>query len=123
LASYSVVRFIPDLERREPVNVGVLLVNADDVAIKFVDRPELGDGQEAVARYEGLLRHLLEEKRSEDVDSFDAFIFVSDLASRRFSHFEITEPREVAPVGEPQSLIEELAERIVQPAATQSFVP
>jgi hypothetical protein len=88
---YAVIKFIPSLERQEPVNVGVAVAENNVVELRFVQRDEIGDWS-PVARFESLLRHELESPTRVG----DGEDFLRDLHARRFGHFVVTEPRFVA---------------------------
>jgi hypothetical protein len=110
---YSLVRYIPDLERQEGTNVGVLVGAEGAVEPRFVERDDLGGGQQSVRRFEELLRHLIEEERQADAQ-FSAPEFLHRLAYRRFSHFTITEPRQMDPAGSIPRALDDLSERLVR---------
>ena len=121
LVYYSLVRFIPDLERDEPVNVGAVFTFGDNVEVRFVERQDLLEGNDAIRRFEGLVRHLLESERSND-DAWRPADFLHRLAYRRFSHFEITEPRQMEPAEALPDALDGLTERLVQePSSASEF--
>jgi hypothetical protein len=108
---YSVVRFIEDVERREPLNVGVVLIFGGRVVQRFVEREELGENTDAVRRFAALLEHLFEET-AEERGSADALL--EELVYRRFGQFELTPPRIVeAAHARTERVLDDLVERLV----------
>lgn len=88
---YSVVKYVPDVIRREPVNVGVVVADDDaGVHVRFTDAPQIPDPGVAL-RFESLLNHIAEKERPANAE-----LFLTQLAHRRFSHFEVTVPAQVA---------------------------
>ena len=115
-ALYSLVRYVEDLDRGEPVNVGALLWSEGQTYRKFVDREVLGE-TDVVRRFDELLGYLIEndDRGGESEDSGEAaepLIFA--LARRRFPHFEISEPRSVSQREEPRELLDDLVDQLVQ---------
>jgi hypothetical protein len=112
-ALYAVVRFIEDLDRREPKNVGVVLASAAGIVPRFVERDDLGAQNEVVQRFEGLLDHIIRESMR---GGADPFAVLTDIASRRFSHFEIDEPKPTTVDDAPEAMLGRLTDRLVAPA-------
>jgi hypothetical protein len=124
LAFYGLVRFIPDLERQEPVNVGFIVAHDAEIRTHLVpDRIDNGSA-DIVRRFEGLLRHLIEEEQRSAGGLNDGPAFLAQLAFRRFSHFEIGEPRQVTcSQGGLDSLVSELTHRLsTAPAGVPELV-
>jgi hypothetical protein len=123
-ALYSLVRYVEDLDRGEPVNVGALLWSEGQTFRKFVERDVLGDA-DVVRRFDELLGYLIEHDDRGDTEPRAAsrdepLIFA--LARRRFPHFEISEPRQVKPREEPRELLDDLVDQLVQePARSHRF--
>ncbi len=118
LAFYSLIRHVADLDRREPVNVGLLVGIGTDVDIRVVDRPEVPD-PDVVCRFKGLLEHLLAEGGSASEGAADdAETVLRSLADRRFSQFEVTEPRTVSGEDDLTRLADSLAQRLVRDEVT-----
>jgi Protein of unknown function (DUF3037) len=111
---YTIVRFVEDLERREPKNVGVLVAGPAGLLARVVGRDDLGHHNEVVQRFEGLLQHIIHERTRAGVAPED---LLKELASRRFSHFEIERPRPITLDDEPDAFLTQLVERVVSPTA------
>jgi hypothetical protein len=111
---YTIVKFIEDLERREPKNVGVVVAGPAGLVARVVERDDLREHNEAVRRFEGLLQHIIHESTRAGAEPEDV---LNDLASRRFSHFEIESPRPVIVDDEPDAFLSRLVERVVSPAS------
>ena len=109
--SYSVVRFIEDLQRREPLNVGVLIAGSGGICARFEERDDLREAQEIVDRFRELVDHLI--SREVGGSGRDPVDFLHELATRRFSHFEISDPRLIEVDEDPNATLEELAQRLV----------
>jgi hypothetical protein len=112
LAFYSLVQYARDPERREPVNVGLLLAHDRDLLKRFVDRDETHD-VDAVARFEELLGYLHDAEFADLAPNF----VLDELAHRRFGHFHITPPLQVDDGGRGSAdLLDELVRRLVAPS-------
>jgi Protein of unknown function (DUF3037) len=109
--SYSIIRFIEDLERREPLNVGVLIAGSGGICTRFEERDDLGSTQDVVDRFRELVDHLI--TREVSGKGRDPVEFLNELAARRFSHFEISEPNLIEVHEDPGATLEELAQRLV----------
>jgi hypothetical protein len=118
---YSLVRYVEDVGRHEPVNVGALLWVDGRTLRKFVEREAIND-HEKVRRFDELLGYLVENNdrgETEPGGDEDEPLLYS-LARRRFPHFEITEPRPVDAAGDPEPLLDSLVSELVEdPARTR----
>ena len=113
LGFYSIVRYVEDVERGEPLNVGVILEVNGDTLPRRVDREQLGQANESVGRFFDLLDRLIEEGETRDPEETDdAPTILAYLSRRRFPHFEITEPRQVMVDRDPRESLEELSTRL-----------
>ncbi len=107
---YSLVRYIRDLERGETINVGTLLEVDGHIYKKFVER--LNGEAEIVRRFENTLDGIVEAS-FEDGEAAQRETILEMLAERRFPHFAISEPRQIVIESQPESLLEDLAQRLV----------
>lgn len=82
---YSVVQFLPDPVRKEPINVGVIAAAPEGLTVRFADREEAD--RESVHRFEELLNYLWESSASLSPDDW-----LREVASRRFPQFVISQP-------------------------------
>jgi hypothetical protein len=92
LGYYSVVQFVPAVDRQEGKNVGLIVTSDGEVEISFIDHPDVDDAG-MLGRFEETLGYIFAhevrvtpgaERRALD-----------ELAHRRFSHFRVLEPRRV----------------------------
>lgn len=114
LGFYSVVRYIADLERQEPLNVGLLLSSEGNVYARFFDREDVEEPA-VVRRFGDLVEHLIaEERTSSGTDFIDGETFLQALANRRFAHFDLTDPRTVDIQGDLEAAAAELSRRLVE---------
>jgi hypothetical protein len=110
---FAVVRYVADVERNEPLNVGVLLTTPTAFRTRFVRRDEVHDWS-VVERFSGLLQHELDTAETPtDV--------LRDLATRRFPGFEISEPRQVTQPGDLDLVANDLALRLVETTSSLQF--
>jgi hypothetical protein len=117
---YSVIRYIPDLERQEPINVGLLLAFQGHVYARFVDRDEVEEPA-AVQRFSELVDHLVaQERAASSAHRIDSESFLESLAQRRFSHFDITDPRLVQVEDDGDAAASELSRRLVETTTSSS---
>ena len=111
---YSVVRFIPDLQRQEPINVGLLLGWEGRIYARFVDREDVEEPA-VIQRFSELVDHLIAEERGTSAAHIvDGEAFLRELAERRFSHFDVTDPRVVEVVDDADGAANELSRRLVE---------
>lgn len=106
---YSFVQYVPDPDRREPVNVGALLEVEGNIQLEFVDRPQLNGVRDAVRRFERTLHHLIDEDALADTETSGAEGGLRGLTIRRFPHFAFTEPRPVTLSADPAEVLHDLA--------------
>jgi hypothetical protein len=120
LAFYALVRFVRDLDRQEPVNVGVVVTRGAEIQAHFaIDRVD-DESAEVIRRFEELLRHLIDERERQG--EMDGPAFLAELAFRRFSHFQITEPRQATCSNGLDSLLTELSEWLhISPEGVPAF--
>ena len=104
-AWYTVVRFVEDLVRQEPRNVGVLLAGRGTVLLGFADREDLAEHQAMIGRFRELLDEIVSRGLTAETEPVE---ILRGLASRRFSHFNLTDPRGVGIDEEPDELLERL---------------
>jgi hypothetical protein len=114
LGFYSIVRYVEDVERGEPLNVGVILEVNGDTLPRRVDREQLGGpASESIGRFFDLLGRLIEDDLTQDVeDEGEPPTKLAGLSQRRFPHFQITEPRQIVVEGDPQQSLEDLSSRL-----------
>jgi hypothetical protein len=112
VAVYVVIKYLDDLERAEPLNVGVLLGSEHGIGRRFADRGDERIDAPAVRRFEGLIESLIaaEEPGKQGIDGVG---FLNELADRSFSHFLITRPRQVALHNDPETTLALLCDRLV----------
>lgn len=111
---YSVIRYIPDLERHEPINVGLLLGWEGRIYARFVDREDVEEPA-VVQRFSDLIDHLIaQERATSSAQLVDGEAFLRDLAERRFSHFDVTDPRVVDAIEDGDGVATELSRRLVE---------
>ena len=111
---YSVIRYISDLERQEPLNVGLLLGWEGRIYARFVDREDVEEPA-VIQRFNELIDHLLAEERAASAAGLiNGEAFLGDLAERRFSHFDVTRPRVVDVMGDADGAATELSRRLVE---------
>ncbi len=113
MTSYAVIRYIPDLQRQEPTNIGVLAGGQGDVVVGLSEMVEPHPDAEAIRRFAELLRYLVDEARRQTSGGLDANAFLGELAFRRFSHFSITEPRQASTQESPQEILPALLREFV----------
>ncbi len=118
MAFYSLVRYVPDLDKQEPINVGLLVTRGSDIKSRFLPERVREDESDVVRRFEELVRHLIDEQVA--AEGVDGPAFIAELAFRRFSHFQVTEPRQAQ---WPEGLDSLLAELGQQLEATPHGVP
>ena len=112
VAYYSIVQYVPDAQRDERRNVGVLFAasNESHVRLRLSHRDDL-DRPDVVQRFGELLQHLLDAELAEANIGHSA---LRDLAHRRFSQFKISEPRAFESESESEDAIAQLlVERLV----------
>lgn len=110
MSYFALVRYIPDIERNEPVNVGILLATPNTFRTRFLYREEVRDWS-IVERFCGLL----EQELNEAVEPASE---LRELASRRFPDFEITEPRQIVSPDDVDVAVNDLAHRLVEATTT-----
>jgi hypothetical protein len=117
LAAYVVVKYVDDLERNEPLNVGVLLGSEQGIERRFEYRGDERIDALAVQRFEELIESLVaaEEPGKQGVDGAG---FLNELADRSFSHFLITKPRQVVLQNDPERTLALLSQRLVADRVT-----
>ena len=123
VAFYALMRFVPDLERGEPINVGALAGSNDQLVVRIAGESNVLAEVDIVRRFAELLNYLIDAER-DDAGQLDVQGFLHRLAYRRFSHFSITEPRQVMFGGSAEAL----AGRVIQalaahPAASEQLLP
>ena len=91
---YSIIRFVEDLDRDEPLNVGAVIEVDGDVRARFVDRPALNGSRDAIHRFEDTLAHLLEAD-TKDPEAPEVASRLEALTLRRFPHFTFSAPRTI----------------------------
>jgi DUF3037 family protein len=118
---YSLVRYVPDVERGETVNVGTILEYNGAVLMKFPGGRERVNGQaEAIRRFETTLERIRDEGSWQDDSEADVPRergMLASLAHRRFPHFQITEPRQVTIDGSPEDVLDGLSRKLVDEPA------
>jgi hypothetical protein len=120
---YCIVKFVPDLERQEPINVGVILANDNGIWHRFVDRPDAIGDPGAVRRFDELVGHLIDQELSRPgATRVDGRGFLLELSDRSFSHFLLTEPRAIDDHGEAEETLLALAERLAAAPAGASHL-
>jgi len=92
LGYYSLVQYVENIERGEPLNVGVIVTSSGSVEWAFSERPELDDPG-IVHRFAETIAYVFGHELS--VEPQAEQVALHELANRRFSHFVITEPRRV----------------------------
>lgn len=105
MSFFALVRYIPDAERDEPVNVGVLLATTNGFTSRFIARDDVDDWS-IVERFSGLLKYELSKAAEPSSE-------LRDLAVRRFPNFEVSEPRQIAAVEDLEVTVDDLALRLV----------
>ena len=110
-AWYAVVRFVEDLVRQEPRNVGVLVAGRGTVLLSFEAREDLVEYQAMIARFQELLDEIVSRGLKAESEPVE---ILRDLTTRRFSHFNLTEPRGVAINETPDELLERLVDSLVR---------
>jgi hypothetical protein len=115
-AVYVIVKYVDDLERNEPLNVGALLGTQSGIWHKFVDREDQRVNAQAVQRFEELVRDLAGREARGDTGYMDGSGFLLELADRSFSHFLMTEPRQVTIKGDPEEALASICQRLVMDA-------
>jgi hypothetical protein len=110
LAFYSLVRYVPDLDKQEPINVGLLVTRGPDIKARFLPERVGEEGSDIVRRFEELLHHLIDEQLA--AEAIDGPGFIAELAFRRFSHFQVTEPRQAQWQQGLDSLLAELGQQL-----------
>jgi DUF3037 family protein len=108
--AYSLVRYVEDVERGEGKNVGVLLSVDEETVPKFLDRDDLRELNEVVRRFAGLVDHIIE---TETQETDEVHGLLRELSTRRFPHFEITEPRLIRIDTGVAEILDDLARRLV----------
>jgi hypothetical protein len=111
-AVYVVVKYVDDLERQEPLNVGAVLGTSRGIWPRFIDREHQRVDTAAVQRFEELIRDLA-RRETDDDGPIDGPGFLRELADRSFSHFQVTEPRQVMVSDDPETALEGLCQRLV----------
>jgi hypothetical protein len=114
VAFYSIVRYIEDLDRQEPLNVGVLVASSVGVHRRFVEREV--EERDVVQRFGELIEHLVQEHARIGTEASSDFL--RDLAQRRFSHFDITEPRQIRVDDNPDATAERVARSLADAPAS-----
>ena len=105
MSFFALVRYIPDAERNEPVNVGVLLATTNGFTSRFVARDDVDDWS-IVERFSGLLEYELSKAAEPSAE-------LRGLAARRFPNFEVSEPRQIAAAEDLDITVDDLAFRLV----------
>jgi Protein of unknown function (DUF3037) len=121
-ALYSLVRYVEDLDRDEPINVGVLVWADGQLLRKFVDQREGVSDFEVVRRFDELLGYLVEHDDRGGTDAGDRnepFLF--PLSRRRFPHFEITAPRQFNGDEPPEAVLDRLVGDLVEEPSSKRF--
>jgi Protein of unknown function (DUF3037) len=114
VAVYVVIKYVDDLERQEALNVGIVLGTGGELLAKFADRDDRRVDAGAVRRFEELITDLIaREVQSTKEGQLDATGFLHELADRAFSHFVITQPRQITLAGDPEGLVVSLGQRLV----------
>jgi Protein of unknown function (DUF3037) len=108
LAFYALVRYVPDLDAQEPINVGVVVTQGSEIEARFVPERVGDEESDVVRRFADLLQHLINEQQAPG--DADGQAFVAELAFRRFSHFQITEPRQALSSEGLETLLTELSQ-------------
>jgi hypothetical protein len=121
-ALYSLVRYVEDLDRGEPINVGALVWADGQLLKKFVDQREGVSDFEVVRRFDELLGYLVEHNDRGGTDAGDRdepFLF--PLSRRRFPHFEITAPRQLNGDEAPEEVLARLVGDLVEEPSGKRF--
>ena len=121
-ALYSLVRYVEDLDRGEPINVGALVWADGQLLKKFVDQREGVSDFDVVRRFDELLGYLAEHDDRGGTDAGDRnepFLFT--LSRRRFPHFEITAPRQFNGDEPPEAVLDRLVGDQVEEPSTKRF--
>jgi DUF3037 family protein len=123
VAFYSLIRYISDLERQEPLNVGVLAGSTGEVAVQLAEDAESLDDFEVIRRFQELLEYLVDEERRSQPGDLDVHDFLDRLAYRRFSHFNITEPRQIATSEPPRAIAKHVTRALAEdPLASKHLI-
>jgi hypothetical protein len=81
---------------------------------RFVDREDV-DEPAVIQRFSELVDHLIGEQRAaSSAQRVDGESFLRDLAARRFSHFDVTDPRVVQVADDGDAAATELSRRLVE---------
>ena len=97
--------------RQEPRNVGVLVAGRGTVLLSFEAREDLVEYQAMIARFQELLDEIVSRGLKAESEPVE---ILRDLTTRRFSHFNLTEPRGVAINETPDELLERLVDSLVR---------
>jgi hypothetical protein len=119
---YSLVRYVEDLDRDEPINVGALMWADGRLRRKFVDHREGVSDFDVVRRFDELLGYLTEhdDRGGTDAGDPDEPLLFS-LSRRRFPHFEITAPRQLNGDEPPEAALERLVGDLVEDPSSKRF--
>lgn len=113
VSHFALVQYIPDVERHEPLDVGVLLASRTGFTTRFIARDEIDDWS-IVERFCGLLEHELANAAEPSSE-------LQSLATRRFPNFEVSAPRQITNVEDLELAVDELAMRLVATADTPAW--
>jgi hypothetical protein len=116
---YSIIRFVEDLDREEPLNVGAVIEVEGDVRVRFVDRPALNGSRDVIQRFEETLVHLLDANVT-DPEAPAAASRLEALALRRFPHFAFSAPRTIM-VDDVDEALYGVTHRLVEEPAHGAF--
>jgi hypothetical protein len=89
LGYYSIVQFIPAIDRQEGKNVGLVIAGNGEVELSFIDHPDVEDSG-MLRRFEETLGYILEHEVR--ITPGAEHRVLDELAHRRFSYFRILEP-------------------------------
>jgi hypothetical protein len=92
LGYYAVIQYVEDIERREPLNVGVIGAYEGAVDLSFTDPPDVRDPG-VIHRFRETLEYVFQHEV--DLHPGAEARVLDELAHRRFSMFVITPPRPV----------------------------
>lgn len=92
LGYYSVVQYVDQVGRREPINVGVVVTCQGRVETAFSERPEVEEPA-VVQRFAETLDYIFEHELPLSPGRERASL--DELAHRRFSRFSVSDPRPV----------------------------
>lgn len=105
LGYYSVVCYVSDVIRRQPINVGVIVTYDGSAEWSFAQRDDLEDPG-IVQRFGETIRYIFETEAP--VAPGGERVVLDELAHRRFGQFAISEPRPVEVPSEVAPIVERL---------------